>query len=80
MKQLKFDLRNGFNHIILVRAKGVQRAKQLFENIYTHYFNQYNPVLIIGEMTVLEKKSNMEALKTGKSQIVVCVLTCLERV
>lgn len=73
VKQLKFDLRNGFNHIILVRAKGVQRAKQLFENIYTHYFNQYNPVLIIGEMTVLEKKSNMEALKIGKSQIVVCV-------
>lgn len=73
VKQLKSDLENGFNHIILVRTKGVQRAKQLFENIYAHYFAQYNPVLIIGEMTVLEKKLNMEALKTGKSQIVVCV-------
>jgi superfamily II DNA or RNA helicase len=73
VRQLKSDLENGFNHIILVRTKGVQRAKQLFENIYAHYFAQYNPVLIISEMTVLEKKSNMEALKTGKSQIVVCV-------
>ena len=73
VKQLKSDLENGFNHIILVRTKGVRRAKQLFENIYAYYFSQYNPVLIIGEMSALEKKLNMEALKIGKSQIVVCV-------
>lgn len=73
VSQLKSDLEMGFNHIILVRSKSMQRAKQLFENIYMHYFAQYNPVLIISKMTVTEKKYNMEALKTGKSKIVVCV-------
>ena len=73
VRQLKSDLGKEFNHIILVRAKSMQRAKQLYENIYANYFTQYNPVLIISEMTATEKKSNMEALKTGKSQIVVCV-------
>ena len=69
MSQLKSDLEMGFNHIILVRSKSMQRAKQLFENIYMHYFAQYNPVLIISKMTVTEKKYNMEALKTGKSKL-----------
>ena len=73
VSQLQLDLEKGFNHIILVRSKSMQRAKQLFENIYMHYFAQYNPVIIISEMTATEKKENMEALKTGRSKIVVCV-------
>lgn len=73
VNQLKDDLLNGFNHIVLVRAKTVSRAKQLYEQIYLKEFAEYNPVLIIGEMSKKNKDKNMSLLKNGESKIVVCV-------
>lgn len=73
VKQLEEDLEKGYEHIILVRAKTVSRAKQLFEQIYTKFFAQYNPVLIVGEISKKEKDYRMSLLKKGESKIVVCV-------
>jgi len=73
VKQLELDCENGLNHLLLVRAKTIRRAKHLFENIYSKEFASFNPVLIISEMNKSEKKKNLELLKTGDSRIVVCV-------
>ena len=73
INQLKEDLSNGYNHIVLVRAKTVVRAKQLYDEIYSKEFSEYNPVLIVGDMAKKDKENNMSLLKTGKSRIVVCV-------
>lgn len=73
VNQLKTDLKNGYEHILLVRAKTVLRAKQLYEQIYLKNFKKYNPVLVIGEMHKRDKDRNMTMLKNGESKIVVCV-------
>lgn len=73
VNQLKDDLSNGYDHIVLVRAKTVLRAKQLYEEIYLKEFTEYNPVLIVGEMPKKDKDKNMSLLKNGESRIVVCV-------
>ena len=73
VNQLKADLQNGYDHIILVRAKTVLRAKQLYEQIYLKKFKEYHPVLIIGEMHKRDKDRNMSLLKKGEAKIVICV-------
>ena len=39
VNQLKDDLSKGYDHIVLVRAKTVLRAKQLYEEIYLNFYN-----------------------------------------
>lgn len=73
VNQLKDDLLKGYEHIVLVRAKTVERAKQLYEQIYLKEFQEYNPVLIVGNMSKRDKDKNISLLKNGESKIVVCV-------
>ena len=73
VNQLDKDLKNGYNHVILVRAKDKKSADRLYCDIYDKYFKKYNPVLIHSGLPKKEKEKNMLALKNGKSKIVVCV-------
>lgn len=73
VNKLDEDLSKGYNHIILVRANTVSRAKELFTNVYKEFYNHYNPKLILGEMPSREKNDCMDSLKNGDSRIVVCV-------
>lgn len=70
---LEEDIRNNFDHIILVRAKTRLRAKDLYESIYNKYFNKYNPVLIVSGINEKSKKNNLERVKLLKSRILICV-------
>jgi len=70
---LNKDKENGYNHCILVRAKSIQSATNLYENVYSRYFNEYNPVLITSKTNKNEIKRQMKSLKEGSSQIVICV-------
>jgi len=67
------DIRLGYNHILLVRANNVKRAKELYEKIYKRFYKKYNPVLVTSHQKASENKASMEALKILKSKIVVCV-------
>lgn len=73
VNKLDDDLSKGYNHIILVRANTVPRAKELYVNVYKKFYNHYNPKLILGEMSSKEKNDCMDSLKQGDSRIVVCV-------
>ena len=41
---LKADLKRGLKHILLVRTTSINRAHRLFEDIYSKYYSEYNPV------------------------------------
>lgn len=73
IKQLEEDLSNKYNHLVLVRAKTVERAKKLYNDIYLKQFRKYNPVLILGEINKKDKEERLSLLKNQESKIVVCV-------
>ena len=70
---LEEDIKNNFNHILLVRAKIKSRAIDLYNNIYNKYFHKYNPVLIISGIDEKSKKNALEKVKSLESRILVCV-------
>ncbi len=73
IEELKIDISNGYNHILLVRASEVKRARELYENIYKAKYSDLKPVLITNKQTATQKKERMELLKNLESRIVVCV-------
>ncbi|WP_172840480.1 DEAD/DEAH box helicase [Virgibacillus phasianinus] len=70
---LKKDMDKGNKHIILARAGNRDRAKFLFDNIYSKYYSEFNPVLVISGQPKSVNTSSMKKLREYKCQIVVCV-------
>lgn len=66
---LKTDLDSGYDHLMLVRAKGQAKAEQLFE-IYKAY-EKFNPVLIHSK--IKNKNKVLEAIVRKEHKIIVCV-------
>lgn len=73
VKQLEKDLKAGYNHVILVRAKDMRFANHLYNNIYHRYFARHNPVLVHSGISPAERRTALKALREGTSRIVVCV-------
>ncbi|MBD8015046.1 DEAD/DEAH box helicase [Planococcus wigleyi] len=71
IKKLKEDIKADFNHILMVRVSSKKRAKEIYE-LYKN-FKQFNPVVIYSGIPKKELEASLEALKEGKSRIVVCV-------
>ena len=71
VSQLKEDLTEGFEHLVLARCSSIQRAQEVVK-IYEDLAPEYAPVLVHSEMGK-EAEANLERLKTFDSQIVVCV-------
>lgn len=70
---LEHDIKSGLSHLLLVRTSSQQRAKDLYENIYKKYYNQYSPVLIVSSNKRAENKSALKSVKDGVAKIIVCV-------
>ncbi len=73
VNQLEADLKEGYNHLILVRARDIKSAERLYETIYTTHFSKYKPVIIHSGISRSEKAVAMKSLNDGGSRIVVCV-------
>ncbi len=71
--QLESDLKAGYNHIILVRAKDKCSADRLYHSIYHSHFAEYNPVLVHSDISVADRSIALKALREGTSRIVICV-------
>ncbi|SUB93758.1 Uncharacterised protein [Porphyromonas macacae] len=69
VQQLREDIANGYNHIIMARCKDKIRAKEVFEH-YKQY-EDLNPVMVYTNIGGLDKK--IEAIKRGEHSIIVCV-------
>ena len=73
INRLESDLKNGYNHIVLVRTNSKNYANRLFSNIYTRHYAKYNPVLIHSDNPKSQRTADINKLKNGSSKIVVCV-------
>lgn len=71
--QLESDLAKGYDHIVLVRCKDKKSADALYNDVYSQYYDQYNPVLIHSDKSKKEIDAGIKQLKEGISKIVVCV-------
>lgn len=56
--KLDSDLKSGYNHIILVRAKDTHSADRLYSTIYRPYFAEYNPVLVHSGVSASDRACN----------------------
>ena len=70
---LEKDILERKNHIVLVRTTSINRARNLYENIYLKYYSQYNPVLVVSDLSAKDKQKALEQLGNLTSRIVVCV-------
>lgn len=70
---LNKDIAEKKDHLILVRTTKIERAEDLYENIYKKYYSKYNPVLITSRSTAQERRDGIDALKSLNSRILVCV-------
>ena len=69
---LKADLETGFDHLVMVRAKGIDKAEGL-KSIYSGLAESFNPVVVHSKLTSKEVSACLEDLKTRKSRIAICV-------
>lgn len=70
---LEKDIKDGYDHIMLVRANTQEKAARLYNEIYNNYYTKYNPVLITSEKSKKNNQKSLDKLKSLESRIVVCV-------
>jgi superfamily II DNA or RNA helicase len=71
VKQLEKDLEKGYNHILMARVNGVNRAKEIFK-IYKEY-EKHNPVIIHNRMGAKDKNNTLKIIREKRTRIIVCV-------
>ncbi len=71
IKQLREDLINKYDHIIMARVGRIEKAKEVM-SIYAK-FTEFNPVLIHSGMRLTERNEIRKRIINKESKIVVCV-------
>jgi len=69
VNQLKKDIHEGYDHVLMARVDDIKKAEEIFE-IYKQY-DEFNPVLIHSKTE--RKKEVLERIKSGQHRIIVCV-------
>lgn len=69
VNQLREDIANGFDHILMARCENKTRAQQVFE-FYKSYID-LNPTIIYSGIT--DKKEILQKILTGEHKIIVAV-------
>lgn len=72
IKQLELDLSKNLNHIVMARAKTIDRAEEIYQ-LYQQRAAAHNPLLIHSNHSDTEKDQAIHLLREGKSRIIVCV-------
>ena len=68
--QLRKDLENGFDHILMARCSTRTRADQIFD-VYEEHYADLNPVVI--HSGVGRKRQKMQEILSKQHRIIVCV-------
>lgn len=72
VKQLRKDIRNGYDHILMARVDNVDRAREVFE-LYRPY-REFNPVQIhTGIKSKTERDIIRQKILSKEAKIIVCV-------
>lgn len=72
IKRLKQDITSGLDHRMMVRAKSIKRARALLA-LYQKIAGDLNPRMVYSDMSQKEKDAVIEALRSRRSHVVVCV-------
>lgn len=72
VRQLKADLDDELDHLVMARAVSIDRAKEVHD-IYQRYAAEYKPILIHSKQSDSEKREALRQLRQGESRILVCV-------
>ena len=72
IEQLKSDIRNGYDHVLMARVNSIKRAETV-QGIYAESYAEYNPLLIhsnLSQRAITEIKAK---IANGKCKVIVCV-------
>ena len=69
VEQLRTDIADGYNHVIMARCMSKNRAIEVFEYYKDH--TEFNPIMVYTGVARLSDK--IEAIKRGEHSIIVCV-------
>lgn len=71
VRRLREDLAAGYDHILMARAKNIQQAKALYEDVYAAEYADLNPVLIHSQSP--GKQALLNAIIRGEHKVIICV-------
>ncbi|WAC39351.1 DEAD/DEAH box helicase [Pedobacter sp. SL55] len=71
VEQLKTDLDNKFDHLLMARTDSINEAERLI-HVYSKY-KIYEPVVVHSQLNTSLINERIEQLKSRKSRIVICV-------
>lgn len=69
--QLRADLANGFDHILMARVRDIERTKAVYPLYEKHA--DLSPVIIHSQLGLKERKEILRKIKAKEARIVVCV-------
>jgi superfamily II DNA or RNA helicase len=72
VSQLRADLENGYDHLLMARISNKDRADELVNN-YQEIAPDLNPIVVHSGYTKSEVKNRLENLISRQSRIVICV-------
>lgn len=72
IEQLRTDLTEGYDHIVMARTAGIERAKSV-HRLYSELAPQHHPVVIHNRVSAGERQEVLRRLRSRESRIVVCV-------
>jgi len=70
--QIREDIGNGFDHILMARAASIPRCKEIFE-IYQRLGADFNPAIIHNKISSSARAEILKNLKEGQCRIILCV-------
>lgn len=72
VSRLREDLNSGYDHILMARAGGVERAKSLLD-LYRDKAGEFRPEVLFDRLSSKDRKRVHQALLSRDCRIVVCV-------
>ncbi len=72
IRQLREDIENGHDHLVMARASSIERAR-IIQGVYVEAGEEFRPVLIHSDQTEPDRSEALKALFSRHSRIVVCV-------
>lgn len=69
--QLRADIAQGHQHLMMARVASIDDAERIFADIYAARYADLNPIVI--HSRTRGKKSALERIRTGEHKIIVCV-------
>lgn len=73
LAQLRTDRDQGFDHLIMARAKTIKRAAEVVLPLYEELGSEFTPLVLHSDLRAPERNQRLAALRSRQSRIMVCV-------